>query len=153
MSCRTAPLACGGGARQRTVLSGRPTFDEQVFHVKQDGCTVRRARIDDVPALVALLADDPLGRGREQADPTAYEAAFRLVDADANQFLACLTDGEDVVGTLQLTFIPGLSRGGRCGRRSRPSACGRTGAMSGSAGSCSTGPSPRPAGGGARSCS
>ncbi len=80
--------------------------------MKHDDCTIRRARIEDVPALVALLADDPLGHGREDAELAAYEAAFRQIDADEHQFLACLTDGEDVVGTLQLTIIPGLSRGG-----------------------------------------
>lgn len=81
--------------------------------MKHDDCPIRRARIEDVPALVALLADDPLGNGREHADLAVYEAAFRLVDADGHQFLACLTDPADaVVGTLQLTIIPGLSRGG-----------------------------------------
>lgn len=80
--------------------------------MKHDECTIRRARVDDVPTLVALLSDDPLGQGRENADLAAYEAAFRQIDADEHQFLACLTDGEDVVGMLQLTVIPGLSRGG-----------------------------------------
>lgn len=81
--------------------------------MKHDTCTIRPARIEDLPALVALLADDPLGRGREHADLAAYEAAFRQIDADENQILACLTDQLDqVVGTLQLSVIPGLSRGG-----------------------------------------
>lgn len=81
--------------------------------MKHDECTVRRARIEDVPVLVALLTDDPLGRGRERADGAVYESAFRQVDADERQYLACLVDPADaIVGTLQLTFIPGLSRSG-----------------------------------------
>jgi GNAT superfamily N-acetyltransferase len=74
---------------------------------------VRRARREDVPALVALLADDPLGSGRETSDLVPYLAAFAEIDASSEQLLACLTtvDGT-VVGTLQLTFAPGLSHGG-----------------------------------------
>jgi ribosomal protein S18 acetylase RimI-like enzyme len=74
---------------------------------------VRRACRGDVPALVALLADDPLGRGRETAPPETYLAAFDAVDASAEQLLVVVTSaGAEVVGTLQLSFIPGLSRGG-----------------------------------------
>jgi GNAT superfamily N-acetyltransferase len=75
--------------------------------------SVRRAQRADVPDLVALLADDPLGRDREGAEPSAYDAAFSEIDASEEQLLACLTTSSGaVVGTLQLTFIPGLSRGG-----------------------------------------
>jgi len=75
--------------------------------------TVGQARGEDVPALVALLTDDPLGAQRETADPGAYERAFALVDRDPNQFLAAVRDADDeVVATMQLTLIPGLSRGG-----------------------------------------
>lgn len=75
--------------------------------------TVRRARLDDVGTIMALMADDPLGASREPADPAPYEAAYRDIDADPNQFLAVVTDrGDMVVGTLQLTIVPGMSRGG-----------------------------------------
>lgn len=75
--------------------------------------TIRRARRDDLPAILAMLADDPLGSTRETAPAAAYEAAFARIDADANQLQACVVDAEDdVVATLQLTVIPGLSRGG-----------------------------------------
>lgn len=78
------------------------------------GRSVRRARRVDLPALVALLRDDPLGATRESADPAAYEAAFDAIDADPNQVLVCLEDADGAVaGTLQLTVIPGLSRGGQ----------------------------------------
>jgi GNAT superfamily N-acetyltransferase len=74
---------------------------------------VRRACREDVPGLVALLADDPLGGGRETAHPEAYLSAFDAVDASDEQLLVCLTTASaDLVGTLQLTFIRGLSRGG-----------------------------------------
>ena len=78
------------------------------------GLTFRRAAKADLPALVALLADDPLGAGREVAGQglAAYEAAFAEIAADANQFLCVVEEAGLIVGTLQLTFIPGLSRGG-----------------------------------------
>lgn len=80
---------------------------------------VRRARRADVPAIVAMLADDSLGAVREQlADPLpeAYWRAFDAIDGDPrNRLLVAERDGA-VVGTLQLTFLPGLSRVGaeRC---------------------------------------
>lgn len=74
---------------------------------------VRRAVRDDLADIVALLTDDPLGQTRESADLSAYERAFTLVDEDANQFLAAVEDDAGtLVGTFQLTTIPGLSRGG-----------------------------------------
>ncbi|MEV4739332.1 GNAT family N-acetyltransferase [Streptomyces sp. NPDC049555] len=75
---------------------------------------IRRATADDIPAVVALLADDPLGAARESPDDlTPYRAAFARLAGDPNQHLvvAVREDGR-VVGTLQLTVIPGLSRRG-----------------------------------------
>jgi GNAT superfamily N-acetyltransferase len=76
---------------------------------------VDRARAEDVPAVVALLTDDVLGAGRETGahDLEPYRRAFAAVDADPRQLLAVVRDGTGVVvGTLQLTLIHGLSRGG-----------------------------------------
>ena len=73
----------------------------------------RRATSADLPAIIALLADDPLGRLREDASspPDArYVRAFAAIDADPNQLLAVVEGGGAVVGCLQLSFIPGLSR-------------------------------------------
>jgi GNAT superfamily N-acetyltransferase len=70
----------------------------------------RPARAGDVPAIVALLADDPLGATRERPGDPAYAAAFAALAADPNQLLVVAEDGGEVVGTLQLTVIPGLSR-------------------------------------------
>jgi GNAT superfamily N-acetyltransferase len=74
---------------------------------------MRRARREDVPAIVAMLADDELGASRETPDDLApYEAAFKAVDADPNQHLVVAERDGRVVGCLQLTVIPGLSRRG-----------------------------------------
>lgn len=75
----------------------------------------RRAQARDIPAIVALLADDPLGGQREEpALPLSecYTTAFAAIELDPNQLLAIAEDGARIVGTLQLTFIPGLSRKG-----------------------------------------
>jgi GNAT superfamily N-acetyltransferase len=73
----------------------------------------RPAREDDLPAIVALIADDGLGRGREDMSSPLnprYVSAFRAVEADPNQLLAVVERGGAVVGTCQLSFIPGVSR-------------------------------------------
>jgi GNAT superfamily N-acetyltransferase len=75
----------------------------------------RRATEADVPAIIRLLADDMLGASREATGAESlpqYLDAFRVIDADANQFLLVVDDGTGIVGTLQLTFIAGLARGG-----------------------------------------
>lgn len=74
---------------------------------------MRRARAEDVPAIVAMLADDPLGAVREtDASFPGYHMAFEEISSDANQMLVVGEVGGQVVATMQLTFIPGLSRGG-----------------------------------------
>jgi GNAT superfamily N-acetyltransferase len=73
----------------------------------------RRATVEDLPAIVALLAADSLGAGRESPeDLTPYLAAFDRLAADPNQQLLVAERAGKVVGTLQLTLIPGLSRKG-----------------------------------------
>ncbi len=75
----------------------------------------RRATAADLPAIVALLADDPLGAAREDTTiplNQRYLAAFAALDADPNQLLAVVVDDDAVIGCLQLSFIPGLSRTG-----------------------------------------
>lgn len=75
----------------------------------------RSARAADLPAIVGLLADDPVGRLREDAtEPlaAAYRDAFAAIAADPNQLLAVVMERDRVIGTLQITFIPGLSRTG-----------------------------------------
>ena len=73
---------------------------------------IRRAEEIDLPAIVAMLADDPLGRSREDASEPlakAYCDAFAAVNADPNLFLAVMTDGGRVIGTLQISYLAGLS--------------------------------------------
>ncbi|MEV0737793.1 GNAT family N-acetyltransferase [Streptomyces sp. NPDC050549] len=74
---------------------------------------IRAAVTEDVPAIVDMLADDPLGSQRESPDDlTPYLAALERLTADPNQHLVVAVRGGRVVGTLQLTVIPGLSRRG-----------------------------------------
>lgn len=83
------------------------------LNVRGETFTVQRATAEHLPALIGLLRDDPLGQNRESGDLEPYERAFRMIDDDPHQFLACVTDTEGkVVGTMQLTFIRGLSRTG-----------------------------------------
>ena len=75
----------------------------------------RRGTSGDLEAIVALLADDPLGRERESPAPqfeAGYRDAFAAIDRDPNQLLAVAERGGRVVGVLQLSFIPGLTRRG-----------------------------------------
>ncbi|WP_265444293.1 GNAT family N-acetyltransferase [Flexivirga meconopsidis] len=79
----------------------------------QPGLRVAEATREQVPAIVALLADDPIGSTRESSDLAAYEKAFAAVDSDpAHELLVLLDEQDTVVGTLQLSFLPGLARGG-----------------------------------------
>lgn len=77
--------------------------------------TIRRATAGDLPAIVRMLADDPLGATRE-ADasplPASYAEAFAAIDRDPNQELVVAEHAGRVVGTIQLTCIPGISRQG-----------------------------------------
>ncbi|MGR6971524.1 N-acetyltransferase family protein [Streptomyces cynarae] len=74
---------------------------------------IRPAVAGDVPAIVAMLADDPLGAQRESPDDlTPYLDALKRVSSDPNQHLVVAVRDGRVVGTLQLTIIPGLSRRG-----------------------------------------
>jgi ribosomal protein S18 acetylase RimI-like enzyme len=78
--------------------------------------TVRRARRDDVGAIVAMLADDPLGSARERLEdplPSGYLRAFEALERDPNIRLVVAEDHEGaVIGCLQLCILPGLSSQG-----------------------------------------
>ena len=69
----------------------------------------RPATAADVPAVVALLSDDILGRTREQKEEAAYLAAFRAMQADGNNHLVVGEAGGRIIATYQITFISGLS--------------------------------------------
>lgn len=86
------------------------------LHTSDSTARLRRATIGDLPSIVELLIDDPLGLAREGGDgPDAmepYVRAFEAVDADPAHLLVVAEDGGRVVATLQLSFIPGLARRG-----------------------------------------
>lgn len=83
------------------------------LHVDGSTFHVQRATRSDVPAIVALLSDDELGRGREIDDLAVYESAWDTLARDGAQYLAVVRDDRGgIAGTMQLTIIPGLSRAG-----------------------------------------
>jgi GNAT superfamily N-acetyltransferase len=76
---------------------------------------IRLATREDLPAIVRLIADDGLGRGREELSDTVsacYAEAFAAIEADPNNEIAVMELDGAVIGCLQLTYIPGLSRKG-----------------------------------------
>lgn len=76
---------------------------------------IRKAVTADVPAIVAMLADDALGAKREDASlplRDSYRNAFAAIDADRNQLLAVVEQEGEIIGCMQISFIPGLSRMG-----------------------------------------
>lgn len=67
----------------------------------------------DLPSIIALLADDVLGKARDfTAVDDAYERAFAAIEADPRNLLAVADDDGEVVGCMQITYIPGLGRHG-----------------------------------------
>jgi GNAT superfamily N-acetyltransferase len=75
--------------------------------------SIRRARREDVEAIVRMLADDQIGSTRDSVDDLApYLKAFDDIDADPGQLLVVAEDAGQAVGTLQLSIIPGLARKG-----------------------------------------
>ena len=76
------------------------------------GVLFREARREDLSAIVAMLADDPLGAVRERFEdplPEAYLRAFDTIERDAHQLLIVADRAGKVVGVLQMTFIPSLT--------------------------------------------
>ncbi|RJE84824.1 GNAT family N-acetyltransferase [Paracoccus onubensis] len=69
----------------------------------------RLARREDVPEVVALLADDMLGRDREIAGLPSYLAAFDAMQDEGSNHLIVGEDDDLIVACYQLTFISGLS--------------------------------------------
>ena len=77
---------------------------------------IRQARNEDLAAIVALLADDPLGQQREDASdplPSGYQQAFEEIEDDPGQSLLVAEFDGRIVGTLQLSVLPNLTYGGR----------------------------------------
>jgi GNAT superfamily N-acetyltransferase len=76
--------------------------------------TFREARHRDLKAIVAMLADDDLGRGRENPDDLAhYSLILGQIEGDTRKSIIVAEDGTgSVVGSFQVSFITGLSRKG-----------------------------------------
>ncbi|PRB62044.1 GNAT family N-acetyltransferase [Microbacterium sp. MYb45] len=77
---------------------------------------LRRAVVDDADAVIALLADDPISAARgdvasDEDRPVYAQALTEILAEPSNDLLVVELDGA-VVGTLQLTSIPGMSRRG-----------------------------------------
>lgn len=84
--------------------------------VREKAVVLRRANAQDLLALVKLIAADQLGIDRDGVHTPEhlqrYQEAFRAIDMDPAHLLVVAQEGDEVVGTLQLSFIPGLARRG-----------------------------------------
>jgi GNAT superfamily N-acetyltransferase len=87
-----------------------------VLDLGSSSVVLRRAKVDDVAAIVGLLAADQLGAARDGVttpqDLADYQRAFGVIDADPAHTLVVADSGPDIVATMQLSFIPGLARRG-----------------------------------------
>jgi len=72
----------------------------------------RKAKREDLPSIVRMLAEDELGSGRERFEeplPEAYYDAFEQIEKDPNHELIVAEMNGEVAGTLHLTFLPSIS--------------------------------------------
>lgn len=79
----------------------------------------RQASIEDIPTLVEMLSDDELGAMREDHSfpvNQSYLNAFLSIEQDPNNELMVVENNANIIGMLQLTFIPYLTHTGswRC---------------------------------------
>lgn len=79
--------------------------------------TVRRAAANDLQAIMRLLADDPISAARGDANSGADEHVYAralaaIVDDPSNELIVVVAPDGEIVGTLQLTSIPGMARRG-----------------------------------------
>ena len=114
MRKRVAEIAAEHVGQPRAPRHRAPKYSPRM---NSTAMTFRRALESDLPAIVRLLADDPLGATRESFEsplPAAYHHAFAAIDGDPNNELVVVVDETNtVVGVLQMTFIPYLTyRGG-----------------------------------------
>ncbi len=86
------------------------------FDSRRGTALLRRATVDDTDAVIALLADDPISAARgdvasDEDRPAYTRGLVEILTEPSNDLLVVELDG-DVVGTLQLTSIPGMARRG-----------------------------------------
>ncbi len=86
------------------------------LRTNEGAASLRRATLEDVPTIVELLADDPLGAARDGTDASdggqPYVQAFAAIDADPAHLLLVAEKSGRVVATMQVSFLPGLARRG-----------------------------------------
>ena len=77
---------------------------------------LRTATADDVARIVALLAADPLRAGTGGAsndeELAPYLRAFEQIDDDPAHLLVVADRDGEIVGTMQISFLPGIARRG-----------------------------------------
>ena len=72
----------------------------------------RKATIADVPMIISMIADDPLGSKREQFEdplPQFYYDAFERIKNNNNVELTVVTEDENIIGTFHLSFLQYLT--------------------------------------------
>jgi N-acetylglutamate synthase-like GNAT family acetyltransferase len=77
-----------------------------------DYLTQRKANINDLSRIIELLIEDDLGKARESSESTIskdYLKAFKLIDADMNQYLMVVEFENNVIGTCHLTIMPSMT--------------------------------------------
>ena len=77
------PRCAAGSGRPKVPRAAVGALVSRNVHGCRSTVTIRRARLDDVGAIVAMLADDPLGGARERIEdplPPSYFRAFEAVD-------------------------------------------------------------------------
>ena len=74
--------------------------------------TFREAALADLERVVELIADDAVAATRTGTYGAAHVAGFEAVSASPDNELVVAEAGGEVIGVMQLTFIPGISRNG-----------------------------------------
>jgi len=74
---------------------------------------LRKATENDISTIVEMIADDELGKKRENFKnplPKEYINAFKKIKSDDNQELIVVeNENSEIIGTLQLSFIQHLT--------------------------------------------
>ncbi len=89
----------------------------------------RKALKNDLNTIVKMLADDALGTSRERFEsplPSSYSNAFDSIDKDSNNALIVAILKDEIIGVLQLTFIPNLIEGVRVSTKFRSKGIGQS---------------------------
>ncbi|MEY3197402.1 MAG: hypothetical protein RLZZ59_773 [Pseudomonadota bacterium] len=74
--------------------------------------THRKAKIADLPHIIALLLEDELGSTRESKSAEldeSYIKAFHKIDSDPNQYLMVVENDDEIIATCHLTIMPSLT--------------------------------------------